>query len=79
MTDKEILKELMKSAEVTCSVLAKKMNYSTPSGVTEKLRRKSAMRVDSFAKMVDALGGKVVIRKGVSEFELDSWLGKEEA
>ena len=71
MTDKEILRELMKSSSMSSPVLAKKMNYTTPSAVTEKLRRKESMRVDTFVKFLSALDGTLLVRHGSQEFELN--------
>lgn len=70
MTDKEILRELMKANGVSSPVLAEKLGYKTASGVTEKLRRKESMRLDTFARFLSALGGTIVVRQGDNEYEL---------
>lgn len=71
MNDKEILRELMKVNNVSSPVLAKKLNYKTHSGVTEKLRRKESMRVDTFVRFLTALDGTLIVRHGDQEFELN--------
>ncbi|MDR2044895.1 MAG: hypothetical protein LBQ15_11155 [Clostridium sp.] len=46
------------------------MNYTTPSDVTEKLRRKESIRVDTFVKFLSALDGTLLVRHGDQEFKL---------
>lgn len=70
MTDKEILRELMKATNMSSPVLAEKLNYKTTSGVTEKLRRKESMRLDTFVKFLSAMDSTIVVRHEDQEFEL---------
>jgi hypothetical protein len=71
MTDKEIVRELMKTTNVSSPVLAEKLKYKIASGVTEKLRRKEAMRLDTFVKFISALEGTLIVRHEDREFELN--------
>lgn len=87
MRDKEVIRELMKASKISSPKLAEKLNYACNSGVTEKLRRTKAMRVDTFAKFISALDGTLLVRQGENEYEisfdtkpkynLDALLGEE--
>lgn len=63
MNGKEMVKEVMKRTGMTSPKLAEKMGYSTPSGVTERLRVSQDMRVDTFAKFLSAMGYEIIVRK----------------
>ena len=63
MNEIEIIQNIMENStpKVTLDVLRDKMGYKTVSGVSERLRGKS-MKVDTYAKFLDALGYEVVIQ-----------------
>lgn len=63
MNEIEIIQDIMENStpKVTLDVLRDKMGYKTVSGVSERLRGKS-MKVDTYAKFLDALGYEVVIQ-----------------
>jgi len=63
MNELEIIQDIMENStpKVTLDVLRDKMGYKTVSGVSERLRGKS-MKVDTYAKFLDALGYEVVIQ-----------------
>ena len=59
----EAVKKVMQDEGMTSPKLAAKLGYNTPSGVTERLRGKQDMRVDTFAKFLSAMGYEIVVRK----------------
>ena len=59
----EAVKAIMKAEGETSPKLAVKLGYTTPSGVTEKLRGKHDRRVDTFAKFLNTMGYEIVVRK----------------
>ena len=69
MNGKEIVAEVMKKRGFTNAALAKKLNYPTPSGVSERLRGKQDMRVDTLAKFLDAMDCEVIIRSRIGDKE----------
>lgn len=67
MNAKQIVSEIMKKRGFTNTALAAKLNYPTASGVSERLRGKQDMRVDTLAKFVGAMDCEVVIRSKLSD------------
>jgi transcriptional regulator with XRE-family HTH domain len=67
MNAKPIVAEIMKKRGFTNSALATKLNYPTASGVSERLRGKQDMRVDTLAKFLDAMDCEVIIRSKLSD------------
>ena len=63
MNELEIIQDIMENStpKVTLDVLRDKMGYKTVSGVSERLRGKS-MKVDTYAKFLEALGYEIVIQ-----------------
>lgn len=62
MVAREIVKECMKNRGCSAAQLAQKLGYSTPSGVTERLRKSPReMSVDIFLKMLGALNCGLVV------------------
>ena len=59
----EAVKKIMQEEGVTSPKLSVQLGYTTPSGVTERLRGKQDMRVDTFAKFLGAMGYEIVVRK----------------
>ena len=67
MNGKEIVAEVMKMRGFTNAALAKKLDYPTPSGVSERLRGKQDMRVDTLAKFLEAMDCEVIIRRKLND------------
>ena len=67
MNAKEIVSEIMKKRGYTNAVLAEKLKYPTVSGVSERLRGKQDMRVDTLVKFLDAMDCEVVIRSRTTD------------
>lgn len=67
MNAKQIVSEIMEKRGFTISALAKKLNFSTASGVSERLRGKQDMRVDTLVKFLEAMDCEVVIRSKLSD------------
>lgn len=67
MNAKQIVSEIMKKRGFTNSALAEKLGYPTVSGVSERLRGKQDMRVDTLAKFLEAMDCEVVIRSKLSD------------
>lgn len=65
MDEKKLLEEIMAVRGHNRSSLAEKLGYATPSGVTERLRGKQAMRIDTFVKMLEALDCELVVRSAL--------------
>ena len=63
MNEIKIIQDIMDNStpKVTLDVLRDRMGYKTVSGVSERLRGKS-IKVDTFAKFLDALGYEVIIQ-----------------
>jgi transcriptional regulator with XRE-family HTH domain len=70
MKDKEIIKAAMTARGYSQTFLAKeKLGFATPSGVSERLRGKQSMRVDTFVKFLKAMDFEVVVRSKTSSKE----------
>ena len=67
MNAKQIVSEVMKKRGFTNSALAEKLNYPTPSGVSERLRGKQDMRVDTLVKFLEAMDCEVIIKSKLSD------------
>ena len=63
MNEIKIIQDIMDNStpKVTFDVLRDRMGYKTVSGVSERLRGKS-IKVDTFAKFLDALGYEIIIQ-----------------
>lgn len=63
MNEIKIIQDIMDNStpKVTLDVLRDKLGYRTVSGVSERLRGKS-IKVDTYAKFLDALGYEIVIQ-----------------
>lgn len=70
MKSKEVIKAAMAVDNLTQMGLAEKMGYTTQSYVGNPLSRKSDMKVETFVKMVKAMGYDVVVRRGNTEFKV---------
>ena len=67
MTGKEAVAKIMKVRGMGSPAMAKKLGYSTTSGVTERLYAKSDIRVDTFVKFLEALDCEVIIKSNLSD------------
>lgn len=70
MNIETIIKEIIAKKGYTQKSLAAKLGYEHASGVSEKLRRKGGMRLDTFIKILNAMECEVVIR---SKTNRDEW------
>ncbi len=69
LTDKDVIQEAMTARDFSKVYLAEKLGYTVASGVSEKLRRKQSMRVDTFVKFLKAMDFEVVVRSKTSTKE----------
>ena len=67
MNAKQIVSEIMKKRGFTNSALAEKLNYPTASGVSERLRGKQDMRVDTLVKFLEAMDCEVIIKSKLND------------
>lgn len=70
MNIENAIKDIMAKRGYTQKYLAEKLGFSTTSGVSEKLRRKEGMRVNTFIKFLDAMECDVVVKSRTSN---DEW------
>lgn len=62
MKNTDIISTAMSERSMSQSELAAKLGYARPSSINDMLRRKSGPRVDSFVKVMNALGYDVIVR-----------------
>ena len=62
MNVSELIKAVMAEKGYSNATLAKKLGCSTPSFVSEKLRRENGMRTDWFVKMLNAMDCEIIIK-----------------
>ena len=62
MNANDIVNEVMKLRNHTKVSLSRKLGFSTPSGVSEKLRTKQGMRIDTLVKFLEAMDCEVIVR-----------------
>ena len=67
MNGKQIVSEIMKKRGFTNAALAEKLKYPTASGVSERLRGKQDMRVDTLAKFLEAMDCEVIVRSKLTD------------
>lgn len=67
MTGKEVVEKVMKLRGMSSPVLADKLGYSHPSGVTERLRGSQDMRADTLAKFLEAMDCEIIIRSKLDD------------
>ena len=65
----QIVSEVMKKRGFTNAALAKKLGYSTASGVSERLRGKKDMRVDTLVQFLEAMDCEVIIKSKIGDKE----------
>ena len=72
MLGKEAVSKIMKYRGLSAAALADKVGYNTPSGVTERLRAKQDMRVDTLAKLLSAMDCEIIVRSKIGKNE--TWI-----
>lgn len=78
MNEKRIVREAMKSIGWSMQQLAEAMSFKTVSGISNRLNSgSSAMRVDTFVKMLNAMGYEVEV-KSKSRDNKNKWVVGEE-
>lgn len=77
MNEKDVIREAMKSCNWTQAVLAKKAGYSAQSSLSSRLNGKS-MRVDTFVKLLSAMGYEVVVQSTSRNTNKNKWVVSSE-
>lgn len=72
MKSSDVVKEAMKSLGWSQETLAKQLGYSTQSYVGNRLHGKS-MRVDTFVKLLSAMGYEVVVKSTSPKSNHNEW------
>jgi transcriptional regulator with XRE-family HTH domain len=67
MNSKMIVREIMKLRGHTYETLAKKLGLAKPSGVSERLRGTTEMRVDTLVKLLSEMDCQLVIRSTLQD------------
>lgn len=68
-SDKQIIRDAMAAGGITQKELADALELSGQQAIGNMLARKTSMRVDTFVKLLDAMGYTVVVRKKLGESE----------
>ena len=76
MTEKDIVREIMKNKGISQKELAKLLGYKTQSGVAERLAGKS-MRVDTFVSFLEVLGYKLVVVSNSPNKDKSKWVVRD--
>ena len=76
MTEKDIIREILKNKAISQKELAKLLGYNTQSGVAERLAGKS-MRVDTFVSFLDVLGYKLVVVSNSPNKDKSKWVVRD--
>lgn len=74
----ELIKAVMAEKGYSSATLAKKLGCSTPSFVSEKLRRENGMRTDWFIKMLEAMDCEIIIKDSIGTKKTWVLSGKSE-
>ena len=72
MNEKDIIKLAMKSCGWNQEVLAQKCGYKTQSAISNRINGKS-LRVDTFVKILSAMGYEVVIKSTSPNTNKNQW------
>lgn len=67
MLGKEAVRKVMALRGMSSPVLAAKLEYATTSGVTERLRGKKDIRVDTLAEFLAAMDCEIVVRSKLAD------------
>ena len=70
MNIEKTIKEIITKKGYTQKSLAAKLGYEHASGVSEKLRRKGGMRLDTFIKILNAMDCELIIKSTTNR---DEW------
>ena len=62
MTDKEAVKQLMKDMGWSQAKLASEAGYKYPTNVANMLNRHKGLRIDNMLKLIQTMGGQIVVR-----------------
>ena len=73
MTEKDIIKILIRELGWTQLMLAQSLGYNTQSAIGNRLRDSNGMRVDSLVRILDKLGYELVIRSKAKQ-NRNSWI-----
>ncbi len=73
MNEKDIITAAMKSCGWTQAELAKKAGYKTQSAISNRINGKS-LRVDTFVKLLTAMGYKVVVMSTSPNTNKNKWV-----
>lgn len=76
MTEKGIVREAMKTVGWNQETLAHQMGYNTQSAIGNRINEnnKTSMRVDTFVKMLSAMGYEVVVRSTSRSANKNEWV-----
>lgn len=69
MNAKTLLKEAMTTKGYSFRALAAKLNYSTASYISERVRRNNTMRLDKFIEMIEAMDCEIIIKNKIGKKE----------
>lgn len=72
MNEKQIIKSAMKARGINQEQLAHEVGYKTQSSISSRLSGYS-MRVDTFVKLLSAMGYAVVVKSAVSNDDGEEW------
>lgn len=73
MNEKDIIREAMVSCGWNQEILAQKVGYKTQSAISNRLSGKS-MRVDTFVKLLAAMGYEVMVRSTSPNTNKNKWV-----
>ena len=73
MTEKDIIKMLIRELGWTQLMLAQSLGYNTQSAIGNRLRDSNGMRVDSLVRILDKMGYELVIRSKAKQ-NRNSWI-----
>lgn len=68
-SDKQIIRDAMAAGGIKQKELADALDLSGQQAIGNMLARKTSMRVDTFVKLLDAMGYTVVVRKKLGATE----------
>ena len=77
MTAAELIRAIMTEKGYSNAALAKKLGCSTPSFISEKLRRENGMRTDWFIKILNAMDCEIIIKDKIGTKK--SWILSDES
>lgn len=78
INDKQIIKAALKSCGWSQKRLSDAMGYENKSSIATMLSRDAALRLDTFMRMLDAMGFEVVVRSKYPGMTNEEWLLSED-